>query len=358
MTVNLAMPALLPLPPEALDSLMPMHLCVGAQGHLLHVGPTLRRILGDRASLPFFRAFRVLRPSGLHRIVDLRANPGQQITLAMPGHHGVMLRAQAQPLPGDAVILNCSFGIGVVEAVRRYALTASDFAPTDLAVEMLYLVEAKNAVLDEFRRLSLRLEGARSQAEEQALTDTLTGLRNRRAMDLALSRACEGRLAFGLMHLDLDQFKQVNDTYGHAAGDHLLVEAARALSEEIREGDTVARIGGDEFVILLPGMTSSRGLTRLAERLIARLERPITFEGHECRIGLSIGITASSAYERPDPVQMLHDADLALYEAKHAGRGRACIAPSCIAPACIAPAMATSSPGNPDITALGPASPG
>lgn len=305
---------------------MPMHLQVNTLGHIVHVGPTLRRILGGRASLPFFKAFRVLRPTGLHGMADLLACQGQQITLALPGHHGVTLRAQAQPLPDNAMILNLSFGIGVVEAVRRYSLTASDFAPTDLAVEMLYLVEAKNAVLDEFRRLSLRLEGALSQAEQQALTDTLTGLRNRRALDLSLSRACEGRLAFGLMHLDLDRFKQVNDTLGHAAGDHVLAAVAHALGEETRDGDTVARIGGDEFVILLPGMTKIKILTRLAARLIARLEAPISFEGNICRIGVSIGITASTAYERPDPVHMLHDADLALYEAKHTGRGRACLA--------------------------------
>ncbi len=312
------------VPLGSLDRLMPMHLHLDARGGICGAGPTLRRILAENCDgSGFFDLFRVQRPAGVGRMADLIARPGQRIHLALTRREGVTLRGHAMPDGAGGALINLSFGIGIVDAVRTHALTIADFAPTDLTVEMLYLVEAKNAVLDEFRRLSLRLEGARFEAEEKALTDTLTGLRNRRALDRVLAMACEARQDFALMHLDLDKFKQVNDTRGHAAGDHILREVAVSLRAETRASDTVARIGGDEFVILLQGMTDLVALAALAARLVARLSRPILFEGEPCQIGASIGITVSGAYQAPDPAVMLHEADEALYEAKHAGRGNA-----------------------------------
>lgn len=148
------------------------------------------------------------------------------------------------PTLDGGAFLNLSFGIGVAEAVRRHALTVEDFAATDLTVEMLYLVEAKTAVMDELRNLNRRLQGAKVAAEEQALTDQLTGLRNRRALDLQMKALIRLGASFGLMHIDLDFFKQVNDTLGHAAGDHVLREVARVLTQETRATDMAARVGG------------------------------------------------------------------------------------------------------------------
>lgn len=256
--------------------------------------------------------------------------PATQTATPSPGHpllvlaDGQVRPAAPPPAPGAAgLLLDLSFGIAVAEAVRAHDLTDSDFAATDLAVELLYLQEANAAVLAELGRVNQSLVAAKSNAEEQALTDTLTGLRNRRAMDRALDRATRTGQPFGLMHLDLDYFKQVNDTYGHAAGDHVLAEVARALREETRAGDIVARVGGDEFLLLFPGLTDPTVLSGIATRIIRRLEVPIVWEGRLCRLSASIGFTASTLYPRPEPDRLLSDADSALYTSKRAGRGRA-----------------------------------
>ena len=221
------------------------------------------------------------------------------------------------------MVFNLSFGISVAEAVRHHNLTDGDFAPTDLAMELLYVVEAKTVVMDELHNLNRRLQGAKSEAEEQALTDTLTGLRNRRALDAVLAQIIARRRQFGLMHIDLDYFKQVNDTLGHAAGDHVLRYVASVLRDETRSDDTVARVGGDEFVVVFPGLADPSRLRMISERMIKRLSVPQEYEGNPCQIAASIGLTVSTLYATPDPEEMLVDADIALYAAKNAGRGQA-----------------------------------
>lgn len=309
----------------ALDLIMPMHVHLSDTGRITGHGPTIRKIAGGRSLIAadFFQSFAVRRPADVTTMSDLVACLGTRLHLWMRGREGAEFRGLAVPDAGAGVLLNLSFGIGVVDAVRTHALSDADFAPTDLTVEMLYLVEAKHAVLDEFKRLNSRLEGARSQAQEQALTDTLTGLRNRRALDLALAAACSGPQDFALMHIDLDYFKAVNDSRGHAAGDAVLREVARVLQVETRAGDTVARVGGDEFVILLPNMTETSTLRQVADRIISRLGQPISFEGKWCQIGASVGLTISTGYKVRNAERMIADADQALYAAKRAGRAQA-----------------------------------
>ncbi|PIE82605.1 MAG: GGDEF domain-containing protein, partial [Chloroflexi bacterium] len=207
-------------------------------------------------------------------------------------------------------------------AVAHYQLAGSDFSPTDLTLELLYLVEANSAVMAESRKLNERLHGAKAQAEARALADTLTGLQNRRALDTTLLRLVARGIPFTLMHLDLDYFKQVNDTFGHAAGDRVLVEVARILREETRRDDLVARVGGDEFVIVFNGMTSQSQLSSIAGRLIDRIEEPIGVGGEQARISTSIGMVSSTQYRKVDIEQMMKDADQALYASKE--HGRAC----------------------------------
>ncbi|WP_269465717.1 GGDEF domain-containing protein [Frigidibacter mobilis] len=120
--------------------------------------------------------------------------------------------------------------------------------------------------------------------------------------------------------MDLDFFKQVNDTLGHAAGDAVLVEVARILQAETRKHDLVARVGGDEFVLLLRAMTDPAGIEALGRRIISRLEAPVPVGSGAATISGSLGVVLSVDYPEPAPDRMLADADRALYASKHGGR--------------------------------------
>lgn len=310
----------------ALDRLMPMHLCLSSKGQIVSAGSTLTKLFAAKSVVGrnLFDLFEVRRPGGISQMSALQLHAGQRLYLGLRADPSLSLRGIAAPCgDGQGLLLNLSFGISVIDAVRHYALTDADFAPTDLTVELMYLVEAKSAVTDELRNLNLRLQGAKVVAEEQALTDTLTGLRNRRALDLELGQLTRQSVPFSLMHIDLDYFKAVNDTLGHAAGDHVLCCVAKVLCAETRSGDMVARVGGDEFVVVLPAMTDAGLLQQIAQRIIARLTAPMDFEGQACRIAASIGMTLSRLYATVDPHRMLNDADQALYASKRAGRAQA-----------------------------------
>lgn len=313
------------------DVLMPMHLRVAADGRVLHAGPTLQRIAGARqvVGCALFDLVAFRRPRGIADMDDLRRCVGRALVLHWRGPCQTQFKGVAVPADGDdngegALLLNLSFGIALVDAIRDHDLKAGDFAPTDLAVEMLYVLEAKATILDEWRKLNGRLHSARIAAERQAYSDTLTGLGNRRAMDQVLGRLVTDGQAFGLVHLDLDFFKAVNDTLGHAAGDHVLKVAAQAMSDVTRAEDTLVRAGGDEFLLILPGQVDGTRLRELSERLIARLEQPIPFGEETCRISGSAGIAVSHGGDMTVPV-ILARADEALYAAKAAGRGCAMV---------------------------------
>jgi diguanylate cyclase (GGDEF)-like protein len=307
-----------------LDVLCPMHIVFGTDGRIISAGPTVCKVAP--AALPgrnVLDLFEIKRPREIDSVEALCNQTGVRLNLRFrSAMHRQLQGVVMQGPEADQYVVNLSFGISIVDAVREFDLTAADFAPTDLAVEMLYLVEAKSAAMDASRQLNARLQQAREEAEAQALTDTLTGLRNRRAMDQELQRAIAAREPFALMHADLDYFKTVNDTLGHAAGDHVLLEVARIMTDETRDVDVVARVGGDEFVILLKGPEDHRMIDRIARRIIARLKKPIPFEDTFCVISGSIGTVIAHDYANPSADQLLGDADAALYAAKHAGRGQ------------------------------------
>jgi diguanylate cyclase (GGDEF)-like protein len=159
-----------------------------------------------------------------------------------------------------------------------------------------------------------------------AYHDSLTDLANRNCFQERLSVAVERsrlerRFQFAVMYLDLDRFKIVNDSLGHPAGDELLKEVARRLSECVRPRDLVARLGGDEFAILLEETAQQADVLLLGQRLLQALEKPVSINGTEVRPMASIGLTFSDlGYREPD--EMLRDADLAMYKAKADGKGR------------------------------------
>ena len=310
--------------PGAIDRLMPLHMRLDGDGIIRAAGPTVLKlrdasaILG-RHVLDVFSVKHLKDPSPDQKL-DMLAEGLLRVEFKTAPHTG--FKASLVAIVGGGYLLNLSFGIGVLQAVSDYDLTVADFPETELTIEMLYLNEAQGAVLQESRQLIRRLQGAKIAAEEKAFTDTLTGLRNRRALDFALGRLIKVGEDFGLMHIDLDYFKRVNDTMGHAAGDYVLQHVARILVNETRGEDTVARVGGDEFVIVLKGLVDLVKMRLIGERIIEILERPIRFNGVELRIAGSIGATVSSFYAKPAPDVLMNDADAALYASKNAGRGR------------------------------------
>jgi len=159
-----------------------------------------------------------------------------------------------------------------------------------------------------------------------AFHDSLTGLPNRRRFqaDLgqALERSCaDPRRRFGLMFLDFDRFKLVNDSLGHAVGDEFLVQVARRIQHHLRPHDIVARLGGDEFAVLAEDIDSERYAVTLAERLLEVLRQPFHIAGTEIITSASIGITFSGV-QYATPAEMLRDADIAMYKAKSSGKAR------------------------------------
>jgi diguanylate cyclase (GGDEF)-like protein len=159
-----------------------------------------------------------------------------------------------------------------------------------------------------------------------ALHDHLTGLPNRvlladRLRQAGLRAARQADHRFAVLLLDLDGFKAVNDSLGHAAGDQLLVEVARRLRGLLRESDTVARLGGDEFVILLDGVRVPEGPLVVSKTIQAALVQPFHIDGREVEVGVSIGI-ASSADGSCDPDHLLREADAAMYRVKSTVRRR------------------------------------
>jgi len=166
-----------------------------------------------------------------------------------------------------------------------------------------------------------------AQLAHQAFHDALTGLANRALfrdrVEHALVRAAtarEGhRECLAILFLDLDDFKGVNDTLGHAAGDLLLSVVAERLLKATRGFDTVARLGGDEFAVLLEGMHDASDADRVVERVQAALAAPVTVAGRETRVRASLGIAHATGVESAD--ELVRNADVAMYEAKAAGKG-------------------------------------
>jgi GGDEF domain-containing protein len=268
-----------------LDALCPMHLLLDARGVIVGAGPTIAKVYGglDLIGQSFLSVFELRRPRTVTSIKDITGQGPQKLQLKLQSPPYTALRGIILPLnaKGAKMIVNLSFGISIIDAVRDFALTNADFATTDLAIEMLFLVEAKTAAMEASYRLNMRLQGAKIAAEQQAFTDMLTGLKNRRAIDQTLSHMLAKKKPFAVMHIDLDYFKEINDTLGHAAGDYVLQAVARNMVMETRQEDVVARVGGDEFTILLPSVAAESILRNIGRRIIRNLEEPINFHGHE-----------------------------------------------------------------------------
>jgi len=239
------------------------------------------------------------------------------------------------PLTTTEACLPChasqGYSVGDVRGAISVAipLAAQDAGLRDQALTLaglwlIVMVLVGSTVLALIWRLARRVDRAEHRLRETALTDELTGLRNRRAimsrLVSELARARRSNALVGVVMLDIDHFKAVNDTHGHAAGDAVLKGVADRLAEAVREYDEVGRIGGEEFLVVWADL-DAEDLPEVAERVRCAAGGSITFDGIEIAVTASAGAALSDDPTEP-PDQILQRADEALYRAKQAGRDR------------------------------------
>ena len=242
------------------------------------------------------------------------------LDLQMPGMDGFQVMESLKENESDDYLPVLAVTAQPAHKLRALQVGAKDFVskPFDLA-EVLMRVH---------NMLEVRLlhESARNHGrmlESLALNDPLTGLANRRLltdrMSMALVHARRNKSAMAVVYLDLDGFKQINDTLGHGVGDVLLKIVAGRLVATVREEDTVARLGGDEFIIVLWHVSGTDVAATVALKVIEALSQPYDIEGHTVSITTSAGVGVYPVHGE-DADTLMKSADLALYEAKRAGK--------------------------------------
>jgi diguanylate cyclase (GGDEF)-like protein len=205
---------------------------------------------------------------------------------------------------------------GAVTRIGTGRLQESVRVPASASSEIIELAEAVGTMAADLHRSQAHLRS-------EVVTDTLTGLTNRRGFDEQLQQVfVDGRERdAALLLLDLDDFKHVNDSFGHGAGDDLLVAVSRRLTAVVRPGDVVARLGGDEFGIIVRGDGDDVlcVATAIAERTLASIMQPVAIDGHALTTSLSVGV--AGGHTALSPADLVLHADLAMYTAKRRGKG-------------------------------------
>jgi diguanylate cyclase (GGDEF)-like protein len=176
----------------------------------------------------------------------------------------------------------------------------------------------------DFNNMSSELHALYKALENMAFTDTLTGMANRalfyNRLEQAVLNMQRYKSQFAVFMMDLDRFKNINDTLGHHFGDQILQEVAQRLQGVLRKSDTVARLGGDEFAALLPSVEYEDGITIVAEKIVEVMSKPIVIEGHSLTIGVSIGVVHCPR-DGDNPNLLMRRADVAMYKAKRQSKG-------------------------------------
>jgi diguanylate cyclase (GGDEF)-like protein len=242
---------------------------------------------------------------------------------ALPGFaEQTVQAAMAAPVHENGVVVG-SLLVSSAAVGRRYSADEQEML-------LSFAGHASLAITDATTTQSLRR--ALDDARHDALHDELTGLPNRALLrdrlDHAWAKAYRTKTPIALLFIDFDDFKDINDSLGHDAGDQLLLALAKRLSGVLRPGDTIARLGGDEFAVLIENLEDPRAAEAVARRLLAALTGSVELNGRDVTISGSIGI-AISDFDELDSRSLLYAADLAMYEAKRGGGGRfVCYQPS------------------------------
>lgn len=242
------------------------------------------------------------------------------LDLQMPGMDGFQVMEGLKEIETDGYL-----PVLVITAQPGHKLRALTAGAKDFISKPFDLVEVRTRIHNmlEVRLLYKQLEQYSRALESMALHDALTGLPNRRLlMDrlaLSIAHARRNKIAMAVMFLDLDGFKQINDTLGHDAGDTLLSLVADRLVAAVREEDTVARMGGDEFVIGLWELSHADDVATLVSKVILAVSQPYLIQGHDVRITASVGVGIYPLHGETVEA-LMKSADRALYDAKRAGK--------------------------------------
>ncbi len=253
----------------------------------------------------------ILLAASMHRSADSVCDPARRNDRTTSRSRLALLSVAMVGAPSLAVLTPA---LGFRFQAPAYATAAG-------LVSLLAVARIGLLVRDlEYERASLKV--VQSELSHQAWHDGLTGLPNRSQLierldlEIALSRTLDEQLA--ILFLDLDQFKVVNDSLGHPIGDRLLVATAERLRSAVRDQDQVARIGGDEFVVMCPRLASPDDAREVAERVLAAMRLPLELDGRTMFAGASLGIAIADGHA--DAAALIRDADVALYRAKESGR--------------------------------------
>ena len=264
--------------------------------------------------------------------LEMWFDPDQIDRLLADRRRATMQLAALQVLLSMALLITVLYRrlLAPIQRLKRQAseiASRADVEPVrwDRRDELGQLGAHLNDVHQQIDTLFDQLEAQKAELEKIALHDSLTGLPNR-ALFRELTRAAVaaaardvGRLA--VLFIDVDRFKSVNDTLGHAAGDALLITLAQRLRAAVRASDVVCRHSGDEFIVLLHDGSAWDEVAATADRLLKEMERPVQFNSHEIAVSASIGV-AIYPDDATDPETLVRHADTAMYAAKHLGRAR------------------------------------
>lgn len=313
---------------DEIDALSPFYIWTDRDGRIQGHGRTFNYLFDKQVltGAPIASHFSFVRPKiegpqkldrSVQRVKLATCAPEGEVNF---GFSGLVLRLDDPP----GYLFMLTPGMEVQKLIELYDLKAGDLSAVDGSTDLLVLLQAQKQMMFDAMDNAARVDAARKEAEARANSDPLTGLLNRRGLTSRLDGILHAgdTMPCGLIHIDLDRFKTINDTHGHAAGDAILIHVAKALSSTVFEPSFAGRLGGDEFVVVVPGEARTAGLVEMSERLNDLLSTPMSWNGLKLKTGATFGITAVTDETKVTLDDLLHQADMALLEGKRKGRGR------------------------------------
>jgi diguanylate cyclase (GGDEF)-like protein len=243
------------------------------------------------------------------------------LDMSLPDSHGLDTIIKVQNFTSEVPIVVLTNHDDEMFAIKAVQKGAQDYLVKG-RIDSCLLVRSIRYAIERHRMLK-KLEETQMKLKHLAHHDNLTGLPNRHMfydhLSKSVARSYRQTKILAVLFIDLDRFKDVNDTRGHAEGDLLLISVARRLAECIRESDIVARIGGDEFVVMLDAIKSAHDAAKVAQKILEAMSKVFVVDDHEHFVGISIGISMYPA-DGFDVETLIKNADSAMYLAKECGR--------------------------------------